>query len=73
MTDEGESESFGLTEFYGRVAEREGVDYPVTVHHARAVVSVVREAVTAGEIDDVREQLPDQYNALFEADVEATT
>lgn len=73
LTDGGESESFGLEEFYGRVAKKEGVDYPVAVHHARAVLSVVREAVSAGEMDDVREQLPDEYNDLLEADVTGTT
>lgn len=54
------------------MAKREGVDYPVAVHHAQAVVSVVRESVTAGELDDVREQLPDEYTALLDADVTGT-
>lgn len=73
LTNGGESESFGLEEFYQRVAQKEGVDYPVAVHHARAVLSVVREAVTAGELDDVRDQLPDEYADLLDADVTGTT
>src|ERR1700704_1363989 len=35
------SESFGLDEFFKRVSERERVDLPVAVHHARVVISVV--------------------------------
>lgn len=73
LTEAGPIESFGLTEFYERVAKKEDVDYPVAVHHALAVISVVREATSAGEIEDVLEQLPDEYNPLFEADVKGTT
>jgi len=47
------SERFGLDEFFQRVSEREAVDLPVAVHHARAVVSVLRDAVSLSEIADV--------------------
>lgn len=63
-------ESFGLQEFYRRVSEKESVDLPDAVHHARSVFSVLREAVSSGELSDVRAQLPDQYAELFEAEVE---
>ncbi|MDX1614944.1 MAG: DUF2267 domain-containing protein [Candidatus Promineifilaceae bacterium] len=58
-------ESFELDEFYQRVAQREEVDYPDAVHHARVVMSVVNEAATPGEMDKVRGQLPDEYDDLF--------
>jgi uncharacterized protein (DUF2267 family) len=65
-----ENESFPLEAFFERVAEEEGVDLPDAVHHARAVVSVLQDAVSIGEIADVRAQLPDDYDPLFEAGAE---
>jgi uncharacterized protein (DUF2267 family) len=67
LTEGQVSETFGVEEFFVRVSERENVDLPDAVHHARAVVSVVQEAVTPGEIDKVRAQLPDEYDPLFES------
>lgn len=60
-----------LDEFLERVAEREGVDLPDSVHHTRAVISVLLEAVSPGEIADVVAQLPADYDPLFESGVEA--
>lgn len=60
-------ERFGFDEFLKRVAKREGVDLPVATYHARVVVDVLKEAVTPGEIEDALAQLPETYNALFEA------
>jgi uncharacterized protein (DUF2267 family) len=62
-----EGESFDLDEFFNRVTIREGVDEPGAVYHARAVLSVLKEAVTPGEWADMRAQLPDEYEALLEA------
>lgn len=67
LTKEQPSETFDLDEFFVRVSQRENVDLPDAVHHARAVLSVVQEAVTQGEIDKLRAQLPDDYDALFES------
>jgi uncharacterized protein (DUF2267 family) len=64
------NDSCGLDEFYRRVSQAEGVDLPVAVYHARAVVSVVFNAVSEGEIEDVRAQLPDEYDPLFKFEVE---
>jgi uncharacterized protein (DUF2267 family) len=70
---EAESDgSFSLDTFLDRVAEREGTDLPVAVHHARAVVAVLDEAVSAGEMDDVHAQLPEEYNPLFESGSEGS-
>jgi len=49
------------------VAAKESADVPDAAHHARAVVAVLQEAVTTGELDDIRAQLPDSYKPLFEA------
>lgn len=66
---DGSSETFGVKAFYQKVSEKEGVDLPVAIHHARSVVSVVKEAVSAGQMDHVRGQLPQEYDDLFEAEI----
>ena len=59
---------YSLDEFFERVSERdEGVDQPKAVYHARVVMEVVGDAVTKGEMDHVRSQLPEEYEPLFQA------
>jgi uncharacterized protein (DUF2267 family) len=60
-------ERFSLDEFFRRVSQREGVDLPDAVFHARAVIEVLSEAVSQGEMKDVRAQLPAEFDRLFEA------
>lgn len=57
--------SFTLREFYQRVALREQAELPDAVYHAKAVVSVLVEAVSTGEIADVRAQLSSEFDDLF--------
>jgi len=64
----GEVERFGLDEFYRRVQEREGVDMPDTIHHAQAVISVLDDAVSRGELKDIKAQLPEDFSPLFNGD-----
>jgi uncharacterized protein (DUF2267 family) len=61
----GSGEPFSVDEFYDRVAQKEGVDHDEAVKHARAVATVVQNAVTRGEVDDVRSQLGNEYGELF--------
>ena len=56
-----------LDDFFHKVSEREQVDLPVSVYHARVVMEVLQEAVSGGEIADVRAQLPSDWAPLFEA------
>ncbi len=65
MEGEGGREAFSLEEFYGRVAQREGVGNDEAVKHVRAVATVLQTAVTGGELGDVRSQLSDDYEELF--------
>ena len=60
-------ERFSLDEFFRRVSLREGVDLSDAVFHARAVIEVLSEAVSQGEMDDVRAQLPTEFDRLFES------
>jgi uncharacterized protein (DUF2267 family) len=61
-----EAEEFSFEEFLRRVGEREGVNADVARDHASAVMMVLGEAVTAGELDDVRAQLPGEFDPLFQ-------
>lgn len=61
------TERFGLQEFFNRVSQREETDLPVSVYHARVVIEVLQEAVSGGEIQDVRAQLPSEFDPLFES------
>lgn len=58
---------FGLNEFFKRVSEREQVQLQDATFHARVVISVLQSAVTKGEIDGIRAQLPREFAPLFES------
>jgi uncharacterized protein (DUF2267 family) len=70
--DAGMGERFSLDEFFQRVSVREGVELPQAVFHARAVIEVLQEAVSQGEINDIRAQLPEEFNPLFDAGSQGT-
>lgn len=58
-----------LNEFFQRLSLREGMPLKIARHHAWAVMSVLREAVSPGALKHVRDQLPSDYAPLFEAEV----
>lgn len=62
----GAGERFGIDEFVRRVSEREGGHADDSIHHAQVVLGVLAEAVSRGEMRDVRQQLPEEYDKLFE-------
>lgn len=61
----GKGERFDVKAFIDRVSERAGVPENQAVHQAQVVMGVVDEAVTGGEMEDVRGQLPADYELLF--------
>jgi uncharacterized protein (DUF2267 family) len=61
----GSAERFSLPTFFHRVSMREGVDVHDADLHARAVAAVLSEAVTDGQLDHLRAQLPPDLAALF--------
>jgi uncharacterized protein (DUF2267 family) len=63
----GTGEPFSLDGFFELVSVREGVGLPDAVQHVRAVIAVLQEAVSPGESEDVRSQLPRDFDRLFEA------
>ena len=57
-----------LDDFYQRVSTLEEVPPETAREHARAVMSVLRDALSEGEFEDIREQLPAElYNEFFAA------
>lgn len=60
-----EHDFFLLEEFYTRVSARSGVRYPRAVEYSLAVISVLQEAVSTGELADVTADLTEDYRELF--------
>ena len=61
LPSEGPGERFDVEGFYQRVAEEEGTDPARARQHARAVAAALKNAITPGELNDVRAQLPEDY------------
>ena len=70
LPDAGIAAKLTLDEFFELVSEREGVDLPDATLHARVVIGVLTEAVSLGEIQDVRVQLPATFAQLFKVENE---
>ena len=70
LPDAGIGAKLTLDEFFELVSEREGVDLPDAAFHARVVIGVLTEAVSVGEIKDVRVQLPAAFAQLFNVENE---
>ena len=63
--EKGRPHRFGLQEFYQRVAARSDVRYPAAVRRSQAVMKVLREGVTPGELADIFRELPQEYEELL--------
>lgn len=59
---------FDLDEFYNRVSARADLGRPLAVECAQAVLKVLDEAVSAGEMADIRRELAPEYDPLFQKD-----
>ena len=66
----GMGQPFLLDEFFWRISEREGIDLNDATFHARVVTGLLTEAVTMGEIENVRAQLPNDFAQLFNVENE---
>ncbi|MEU3843655.1 DUF2267 domain-containing protein [Streptomyces sp. NPDC028635] len=60
-----EARSFGIEEFYRRVAERTPARPRTAQWDAGAVLTTVADAVTGGELNQIISQLPSSYAVLF--------
>ena len=57
---------YSFPDFIQEIGEREGVNTDEALAHARVVVSMLQEAVSEGEMDDVRRQFPSEFDPLFD-------
>lgn len=65
MAHVAEPQALSLTGFLEHVAELEGVSPSEALDRTRAVMDALRETVTGRELDDMRAQLPGDYQTLF--------
>lgn len=54
-------------EFYNRIKGRADIRYQEAVRISKAVARVLEEAVSPGEIEDVLQELPNEFSELFTA------
>jgi|SRR6266508_1967490 len=69
LAREEDADRYNLREFYNRVGARADLKYQGAVERTRQVFSVLREAIPEGEIQDILESLPSEYEALFEKEI----
>ncbi|GCE49365.1 uncharacterized protein (DUF2267 family) [Thermosporothrix hazakensis] len=62
----GEAERFSLDEFFQRVSQREDVGLQEATRHTRVVCAVLAEAITIGQLDHLKAQLPNDIARLFD-------
>ncbi|MER7191216.1 DUF2267 domain-containing protein [Streptomyces flaveolus] len=60
-----QARSFGIEEFYRRVAERTHARPRTAEWDASAVLTTVADAITGGELNQVISQLPSSYAVMF--------
>jgi len=61
------ADRFGLTEFIRRVGDHAGLTEPEATAGVRAVLTTLREAISAEEYRDVMSQLPGDFSGLVDA------
>lgn len=66
LRDAESGQRFDYQEFIARVAETAEVDEGEANVRAQAIVALVADVVPAGEVDDVADGLPADYEDLFE-------
>jgi len=57
--------NYTVEEFYNRVKARAEIGFQEAKLHTKVVIGVLKEAVSAGEIDDVVRELPEEFRPLF--------
>ena len=68
LVDEPErrqQEWISLEEFYTRISERSGLSFELASQVTKEIMDVLQEATSAGEMDDLKKQLPVEYRRIF--------
>jgi uncharacterized protein (DUF2267 family) len=63
------TDRYELTEFYNRVGARADLKYQDATERTLQVFSVLRQAIPEGEIQDILEDLPSEYEELFQTEL----
>lgn len=66
LTESDSGGQFSYQEFVDRIAAEAGIDEGDAHYYAQAIVALVAECVPESELEQVRAQLPDDYDELFE-------
>jgi uncharacterized protein (DUF2267 family) len=61
----GSGMAYSLKEFLKMVSLRAGLDVSQAAYCTRVVLEVLREAISKGEMNDIKAQLPQEFDALF--------
>jgi uncharacterized protein (DUF2267 family) len=62
----GSVERYTLEQFYNQIGARTDSRHPEAVRLAHAVAVVLMDAVSGGEIADIKEKLPNDFAKLFD-------
>lgn len=67
-----EAEPLDYEEFLDRISEEAGVDREHTLYRTAAVMLALERALDEFEFENIRNQFPEEYNAMFATDAIAT-
>ena len=62
---EGGGEKFSFDAFLGRVSERADLSRSTANYYSQTVVGLVADVVPPGNIEKIRNQLPDEFEPIF--------
>jgi uncharacterized protein (DUF2267 family) len=65
LAREGSTDRYDLAEFYSRVGARADLKYQNATERTWQVLTVLRQAISGGELQDLSESLPGEYAELF--------
>jgi uncharacterized protein (DUF2267 family) len=66
LAREENADRYDLAEFYSRIAARAHLKSQDAAERTWQVVSVLRQAISGGEMQDIMESLPSDYKELFQ-------
>lgn len=69
LTRQDNIDRYPLEEFYNRVGARADLKYQDATERTVQVFSVLRQAITAGEVQDIQADLPSEFEELFEKEL----
>lgn len=68
VTITGEEEKLSIDAFYDRVSQRMGAEREKAEIITDEIITILTEAISDGEVDNITDQLPEEYRELFETE-----